>query len=150
MIKLRDLRKEDLPSLKILLEELINVLEYKHEINERFITSLLTDIEKYPEIYANFVAIEDDKIIGFISMVFYKTFLHKGGTALINELIVAESHRNKGIGKKLVEKAIQSAKRRGMDEIEVGTELSNLRAQNFYKKAGFNEEFVLLGIEFES
>ena len=35
--------------------------------------------------------------------------------------------------------------------IEVGTEVSNFRAQNFYKKAGFNEEYVLLlGIEFES
>ena len=89
-------------------------------------------------------------MVGFLSMVFYKTFLHKGGTALINELIVAKSHRNKEIGKMMIEKAIQSAKSKGMDEIEVGTEVSNKKAQNFYKNAGFNADYVLLGIEFES
>ena len=104
---------------------------------------------KYPEIYSNYVATENDKIVGFLSIVFYKTFLHKGGTALINELVVAEAHRNKGIGRRLIQKAIQSAKSRGMDEIEVGTEISNTIAQNFYKKVGFNEEHVLLGREFE-
>jgi ribosomal protein S18 acetylase RimI-like enzyme len=36
-----------------------------------------------------------------------------------------------------------------MDEIEVGTEITNTKAQNFYKKTGFNEEYVLLGREFE-
>ena len=35
-----------------------------------------------------------------------------------------------------------------MDEIEVGIEISNIKTQNLYKKAGFNEEYVLLGKEF--
>lgn len=150
MIILRDLVKEDLTSLKFLLNDLNSVLKMQHEFNEKDINSVYIDISKYPEIYSNYVAIENDKMVGFLSIVFYKTFLHKGGTALINELIVAESHRNKGIGKMLIEKAIQSAKIRGMDEIEVGTEISNIQAQNFYKNAGFNEEHILLGIEFKN
>ena len=149
MIIIRDLGKEDLISLKVLLDDLNNALRFKHEINEKDLNSVYVNIDKYPEIYSNYVAIENDKIVGFLSIVFYKTFLHKGGTALINELIVAETHRNKGFGKKLIQKAIQSAKSRGMDEIEVGTEITNTKAQNFYKKAGFNEEYVLLGREFE-
>jgi len=149
MIIIRDLGKEDLISLKVLLDDLNNAIKFKHEINENDLNSVYVNIDKYPEIYSNYVAIENDKIVGFLSIVFYKTFLHKGGTALINELIVAETHRNKGIGKKLIQKAIQSAKSRGMDEIEVGTEITNTKAQNFYKKTGFNEEYVLLGREFE-
>ncbi|MFX1338160.1 MAG: GNAT family N-acetyltransferase [Promethearchaeota archaeon] len=149
MIIIRNLEKEDLTSLKVLLDELNDVLKSKHKISEKDINSNYIDITKYPEIYSNYVAKENDKMIGFLSMVFYKTFLHKRGTALINELIVAKSHRNKGIGKVLIEKAIQLAKRRGMDEIEVGTEISNVNAQSFYKKVGFNEEHVLLGKEFE-
>ena len=149
MIIIRDLGKEDLISLKVLLDDLNNAIKFKHEINEKDLNSVYVNIDKYPEIYSNYVAIENDKIVGFLSIVFYKTFLHKGGTALINELIVAETHRNKGIGKKLIQKAIQSAKSRGMDEIEVGTEITNTKAQNFYKKTGFNEEYVLLGREFE-
>lgn len=149
MIIIRDLGKEDLISLKVLLDDLNNAIKFNHEINEKDLNSVYVNIDKYPEIYSNYVAIENDKIVGFLSIVFYKTFLHKGGTALINELIVAETHRNKGIGKKLVQKAIESAKSRGMDEIEVGTEITNTKAQNFYKKTGFNEEYVLLGREFE-
>lgn len=149
MIIIRDLGKEDLISLKVLLDDLNNAIKFKHEINEKDLNSVYVNIDKYPEIYSNYVAIENDKIVGFLSIVFYKTFLHKGGTALINELIIAETHRNKGIGKKLIQKAIESAKSRGMDEIEVGTEITNTKAQNFYKNAGFNEEYVLLGREFE-
>ncbi len=149
MIIIRDLGKEDLISLKVLLDDLNNAIKFKHEINEKDLNSVYVNIDKYPEVYSNYVAIENDKIVGFLSIVFYKTFLHKGGTALINELIVAETHRNKGIGKKLIQKAIESAKSRGMDEIEVGTEITNTKAQNFYKKTGFNEEYVLLGREFE-
>lgn len=149
MIIIRDLGKEDLISLKVLLDDLNNAIKFNHEINEKDLNSVYVNIDKYPEIYSNYVAIENDKIVGFLSIVFYKTFLHKGGTTLINELIVAETHRNKGIGKKLIQKAIESAKSRGMDEIEVGTEIPNIKAQNFYKKTGFNEEYVLLGREFE-
>ncbi len=40
------------------------------------------------------------------------------------------------------------ARRRGMDEIEVGTEKTNLAAQRFYRRVGFDEEYVLLGEDF--
>ncbi len=149
MITLRVLGKEDLTSLKVLLDDLNNVVRIKHEINEKDLDSIYVNMEKYPEIYSNYVAIENDKIVGFLSLIFYKTFLHMGGTALINEFVVSNSHRNKGIGKRLIQKAFESAISRGMDEIEVGTEISNTKAQNFYKKTGFNEEFVLLGREFD-
>ena len=150
MILIRDLRLEDLDLLKFLLDDLNNTLELKHKINEKTINSVYLEMDKYPEIYSNQVAIENNKIIGFVSLIFYKSFLHTEGTALINELIVAKSHRNKGVGKNLVQKAIEMAKKRRMDEIEVGTELANTLAQKFYKKVGFNEEFMLLGKLLES
>ena len=132
MILIRDLRLKDLDLLKFLLDDLNNALDLKHKINEKYINSVHLAMDKYPEIYSNLVATENNKIIGFISLVFYKSFLHMGGTALINELIVAQNHRNKGIGKNLVQKANKLAKKRRMDEIEVRTELSNTLAQNFY------------------
>ena len=150
MMLIRELRKEDLEALKVLLNELNNVLDLKHKINEATIDSVYHNMNKSPEIYSNYVAVEKKIIIGFLSLVFYKSFLHKGGTALINELIVAQEYRKKGIGKQLVHTAFELAKKRGLDEIEVGTELSNTIAQNFYKKMGFNEEFKLLGKVFKT
>jgi len=79
MIIIRDLGKEDLISLKVLLDDLNNAIKFNHEINEKDLNSVYVNIDKYPEIYSNYVAIENDKIVGFLSIVFYKTFLHKGG-----------------------------------------------------------------------
>ncbi|TFG04575.1 MAG: GNAT family N-acetyltransferase, partial [Promethearchaeota archaeon] len=132
-------------SLSTLLDELNNNLQVKQDFDARIIKDIYLEMIKYPDIYLNYVAIENNKLVGFISLIFYKTFLHEGGTALINELIVAENHRYKGLGEKLIKRAIKSAKTRFMDEIEVGTEKSNLLAQNLYKKLGFNEEYLLLG-----
>ena len=87
-------------------------------------------------------------VVGFLSAVFYETPFHDKGTCLINELIVDADSRGSGVGRSLVETAKAEAKRRGMDEIEVGTEKTNLAAQRFYKRLGFDEEFVLLGQDF--
>ncbi len=38
---------------------------------------------------------------------------------------------------------------RGLDELEVGTEKTNQGAQRFYQKCGFDQEYVLLGMEFD-
>ena len=69
--------------------------------------------------------------------------------ALINELVVSQAYRGRGIGQALVAKARDEALSRGMDEIEVGTEQDNLAARSLYQKCGFDQEYVLLGLEFE-
>jgi ribosomal protein S18 acetylase RimI-like enzyme len=105
-------------------------------------------MEQAPEIYLNLVCLNDGKVAGFLSMIYYHSFLHKVGSALINELVVDEAVRGQGIGRKLVEAAMAEAKKRGMDEIEVSTETDNLAARQFYHGVGFDEEYVLLGKEF--
>lgn len=102
-----------------------------------------------PDLYATLIAEDQREAIGLISLVFYKVWLHAGGTALINELIVDEAYRAKGIGKRLIDAAIEIAKARGMDEIEVGTERENQEAQRFYRRCGFDEEYALFGKIFE-
>lgn len=87
-------------------------------------------------------------MVVFLSSVFYETPFHDKGTCLINELIVRKDRRGTGIGRALVEAVQAEARRRGMDEIQVGTEKTNLAAQRFYKRVGFDEEFVLLGEDF--
>jgi ribosomal protein S18 acetylase RimI-like enzyme len=145
---IRKCENKDLP-------EVINLLEQLSEIASAGDGFILEDIQKmhlemehFPQIYLNLVCEEDNGVIGFISLIFYKTYFHKGGTALINELIVDKKVRGLGVGRKLIENAILEAKNRGMDEIEVSTEKTNLAAQRVYKKAGFDEECFLFGMEF--
>ncbi len=103
---------------------------------------------RFPDVYRNYVAVEHSRVVGLISLVFYKTLLHDGGTALVNELVVSSSERGRGIGTQLVKAGIAAARECGLDEIEVGTERGNRDARRFYKNIGFNLEYVLFGMEF--
>lgn len=102
-----------------------------------------------PDLYRNFVAVLDGRPIGVLSMVMYKTLLHRGGTALVNELVVARQLRGRGVGAALLSRAVSEALGAGMDEVEVGTGLDNRRAIAFYRREGFDRRYLLLGRELD-
>jgi ribosomal protein S18 acetylase RimI-like enzyme len=147
-IKIRSCEKRDLKAVAGLLNELKDVAAADIDFTEENLLNVFEQMKDH-SFYLNLVAEIDGTIAGFISVVFYKTLFHKGGTALINELIISRSYRGKGIGRLLIERVKEEAVNRGMDELEVGTEKTNEAAQAFYKKCGFDEEFVLLGMEFD-
>ncbi len=147
-ITIRACKNEDLTAVIGLMHELTEVASTCSDFSKDDIIDIYDEIEMKPDIYLNLVAEANGIIAGFVSVIFYKTLYHKGGTALINELIVSHNYREKGIGKLLIEKVKTEAIKRGMDELEVGTEICNQSAQLFYKKCGFDQEFILLGMEF--
>ena len=57
----------------------------------------------------------------------------------LSGIIVAESAAGKGIGTRLIEKVISSARQVGFRQIVVKTEVLNKRAIGFYKKMGLAE-----------
>lgn len=148
-IIIRDCEERDLEAVAGLMKELEEVATATSDFAVDNLKSLVKEMGKLPEIYRNIVAEYNGRVVGFISLIFYKTLFHKGGTALINELIVNRECRGRGIGTALVQTARDEALKRGMDELEVGTECDNKAARSFYKKCSFNEEYVLLGMEFE-
>ena len=150
MICIRVCEDGDLQAVAGLLNELKDVASTDNNFDVGNLEKILEQMEREPQFYSNIVAEIDGIIAGFISVVFYKTLYHKGGTALINELIISSNFRGLGIGGLLVKRIKEEAIKRGMDELEVGTEITNEAAQLFYKKCGFNEEYILLGMEFEA
>ena len=106
-------------------------------------------MQAQPKVYRNFVAESEGRIVGFLSMVLYRTFFHAGGTALINELVVADGFQGRGIGRSLVKQAVGTADDLGMNEVEVATTFENTNAVAFYKKCGLTDESLLLGTELE-
>jgi ribosomal protein S18 acetylase RimI-like enzyme len=147
----REMLPPDLGQVRTLLAELAAYTAHG-DVNrgEADREGILAAMTRMPDIYSNWVAVEGARVVGFLSLVFYKTLFHAGGTALINELVVAGDRRGRGIGRALVARAAGEAQARGMDEIEVGTEKGNAAAQSFYRAVGFDEEYVLLGMEFDA
>jgi GNAT superfamily N-acetyltransferase len=93
------------------------------------------------------IAKDDRQAIGFINFSVRRTALHPGPSGLIDELVVAESHRGQGVGRLLVEACITECRKLGCSELEVSTEKSNNAARSFYKRCGFEDDAVLLEID---
>ena len=141
--------EKDLPVVVNLITQLADVATGGKDFDVVRFRDLFRKMSAQPDVYANFVYEVDGKVAGFLSMVFYMTFFHRVGTAQVNELVVADGYRGQGIGQALMKAAEDEARKRGMDELEVGTEKENVKAQAFYRKYGFDEEYVLFGMEFE-
>ena len=81
-----------------------------------------------------FVAKENEEILGIISGATYFSEVY------IDELVVMEKHRGKGIGSKLIKKVEDYYKNSGFNNMNTCT--NEFQAPEFYKKCGFQLEFV--------
>ena len=79
-----------------------------------------------------FKAVEKNAIIGFLE-------LEKTGydSSQINSLIIALQFRNKGLGKSLLDFAVDFLKKRHIRRIHLLVKQSNAEAKNLYYDAGF-------------
>ncbi len=148
MITIRACKEEDLPGVLQLMQQLGEFAHGENQFNLEHFQRLHEKMNANPAAYHNLVCEVDGQVCGFLSLVFYASFFHRTGTTLINELVIDSRQRGLGLGRQLVDAAIAEARARSMDEIEVGTEVTNLAAQQFYKKCGLTEEYILLGMEF--
>jgi len=77
-----------------------------------------------------------DEIIGMITLVSFPK-LEGLNKTWIEDLVVDESYRGKGIAKELMEKAFEKAKSLGVKSISLTSRPSRIIANKFYKKLGF-------------
>lgn len=114
------------------------------ELVEKFATSFKTDKGKFYKIYPEIVgdknlsfvvAEEDNQIIGYCLAFHHLTFYANGYVSWVEEIMVNENYRSKGVGKKMMEEIERIAK--SIDSKLIG--LATRRAANFYKKIGYEE-----------
>ena len=96
-------------------------------------------IAEYIHLSTNFIARLDTKIIG--ALVLLKT---RPKTMEIMNISVYEKYQNKGIGRQLINKAIEYAKERKIKTLEIGTGNPGLIQMMLYQKCGFR----IVGVEF--
>jgi len=87
-----------------------------------------------------FVAKLQGKIVGFVWAVFYEHIKNKG-VGIIEELFVEEGYRRRGIGRALVNAALNYLREHSFAAF-VTTSPDMEDAQNFYKAIGFRESKV--------
>lgn len=139
-MQIRLCNKADAEKVYNLICELENInFDYK-DFEIAFIDKI-SDIKNY-----YIIGYENTNIVAFLSLNINYQLHHVKKIATIEELIVSNNYRNNGIGKQLLDNAIDYAKKNDCDVIELTSNFSRERAHNFYIKNAFNKtsyKFVL-------
>ncbi len=98
--------------------------------------------------YLCLVAEMNKEVVGFIDMWAFPDVSHGAYLAQVQNLVVTERMRGKGIGTRLIEEIIGVFRKRKYHELHVWTEKKNKGAIQFYKRLGFRKEQLMLEMEF--
>ena len=130
MITIKSLDKSHSSDVvNILIDSFSN--NYDKEINESIFSSDEVD---------GIVAIGEGNVLGYASIHYIKKITRKSG--IIEDVVVKENQRGKGIGKLLVKNLIEKAKKNNCDKIILSSSEKNLK---FYEKLGFQKnEFEMI------
>lgn len=148
MINIRKGEKKDLPRLLELIQELAIYEKAEGQVTNTVRAMERDGFGKYP-IYEFLVAEDEMEIIG-TSIYYYRYSTWKGKRLYLEDLIVTESKRGVGIGKKLFERTMEIGKQAGCTGMMWQVLEWNRPAINFYKKYGalFDDEWTNCSLNF--
>ncbi len=91
-----------------------------------------------------YVAMVHNNIIGFITLYYLDVFHHGGQVASIQELVVTEEFRGRGVGKALVEFVRNKTLENHCHGLEVATDLWQGGAKSFYQRCGLHGRTLMV------
>lgn len=143
-MKVRKATKEDMPQVLELIKELA-IFENEPNAVEVTVTDLQNEGFGENLLFTCFVAELDasaslsdqnsDEIVG-AALIYYRFSTWKGRTLHLEDLIVNETHRGKGIGEALYKQVMQFAYDRGLKRVAWDVLDWNKGAIKFYERSG--------------
>ena len=94
--------------------------------------------------YAAWIAEIDDRAAGFVDLYLFPDIGHGRAIGLVNNLIVDERFRRRGLADGLLKETIAHCRRHNAVELHVWTGTDNAPALRLYEGAGFARRAVLL------
>jgi GNAT superfamily N-acetyltransferase len=142
ILQIRKGKQEDLPEVLALIKELATFEKAPDEV-----VVTLNEMQNWgfgkEKVFDFFVAINEDRIVG-LALYYFKYSTWKGRCLFLEDIIVTEAFRGKGLGKKLFEKVAMVAKMEKVKRMEWQVLDWNEPAIQFYKKypSHFDAEWI--------
>ena len=92
----------------------------------------------------------DGILVGFATLYWFFSSTKAAESVLMNDLFVQEGTRGKGIGRALIQEALDEARRRGAAHLEWFTAPDNARAQRLYDSVPGAAQSTWLAYEIEA
>ena len=124
-----------------------DILKINHLLGQLTTHAQLVNADKLKEVcqYCIFlVAKEEDSIIGMLSLCHSVT--PTGNKWWIEDVVVDESARGKGIGRRLVSEAIECVKVNEGGQIELTSRPAHIAANKLYQSIGFEKKETNINI----
>lgn len=90
------------------------------------------------------VARERGEILAMVNILYTLSTALGGRVALLEDMIVAEPHRGRGVGRQLLEYALEFAGSQGCGRITLLTDGDNHGAHRFYQSQGFEHSSMVV------
>lgn len=111
------------------------------------------DEREFSRIFKNFLGAEDreayvatviNHVIGFVTMYYLDVLHYSGQVASMQELVVTEEFRGRGVGQALVDFVKKKANERHCNGLEVATDLWQGGAKSFYERCGLRGKSLII------
>lgn len=94
-------------------------------------------LQQYPD-YHLYVACEGSRTVGTFSLLVMEKLNHLGApAAIVDDVIVDADARGQGIGRRMMEFAMQRAREKGCYKLALTTNVKRTAAHRFYESLGF-------------
>ena len=132
----------DLPELADLLNDLFTQdIEFVPDWEKQ--KSGLEAIISNPEIGEILVLKGDGKILGMVGLLYSISTALGGKVAILEDMIIHQDYRQKGLGKELLGEAIRFSKERNCLRLTLLTDFNSDVAINFYQHFGFKRSEMI-------
>lgn len=135
-MNIEDGTPDDIPALSSLLDELFSIEQDFQPNTDRQIKGM-TLLMQHPDRAVIKVARDGDKIIGMVSAQLVISTAEGAPSAWVEDMVVLETYRSKGVGRSLLESLLAWAKDRGATRAQLLVDLDNEPALGYYKHLGW-------------
>lgn len=146
-IIIRKAVKKDIPSIISLYSE----IEFDDEevLSLQKAESIFSIIESYPN-YHLFIAVYGNEIIGTFALLIMHNLGHsERKSAVVEDVAVAKQWQGKGVGRILMERAMQICKEEGCYKLALSSNLLRENAHKFYESLDFKRHGYSYLVEFD-